>query len=432
MNNFGNLFDMNKVQSMMDKVKNAVMNYSEYEGKVREATNNDPWGTASTTMMDIAQATHNLQHFYEIMNTIYKRMQEPVGPTWRQTYKALQLLEFLIKNGNDKVIDYTRDHVYELKALQNYNYIDEKKKDQGINIQHRAKEILDLLNSDQKIQFERQKARENRNKYGGVSSEQARFGGNMSFGSGGDRYQDSSRYDSSESRQESSRYDAPVSRQESSRYDAPVSRQESVQSKKPVDRPVEKVEPKPVSKPAEANLLDFGDDWADFQDASKPPSQPAAPSQPTFQAFAQTSPAKQTASQSFHAFSPTQQSSTQTFQAFSSPQASQPVFQAFSPAKPSQQPLGQSFQAFTPTKPVQTSTPANGSQNVNQTKPDDDFADFVSAQPSVPQSNYSYSTQPKDPFDQLVALDALSLSSSGKKEDKSGPALNAIAPMKRF
>lgn len=44
---------------MVTKVQNAVMQYTEYEAKVREATNNDPWGTAATTMMEIAKATNH-------------------------------------------------------------------------------------------------------------------------------------------------------------------------------------------------------------------------------------------------------------------------------------------------------------------------------------------------------------------------------------
>jgi epsin len=54
MANLGDYFDMQKVNSIMNKVKATVMQYSEYEAKVREATNNDPWGTAATQMMEIA------------------------------------------------------------------------------------------------------------------------------------------------------------------------------------------------------------------------------------------------------------------------------------------------------------------------------------------------------------------------------------------
>jgi epsin len=78
-------------------------------------------------------ATHNYQHFQNIMNTVYMRLQEACGPNWRQTYKALQLLEFLVLNGSEQVIDHARRHVYEIKALENYQYVDEKRKDQGIN-----------------------------------------------------------------------------------------------------------------------------------------------------------------------------------------------------------------------------------------------------------------------------------------------------------
>jgi epsin len=37
----------------------AVMNYTEMEAKVREATNNEPWGASSTLMQDIANGTFN-------------------------------------------------------------------------------------------------------------------------------------------------------------------------------------------------------------------------------------------------------------------------------------------------------------------------------------------------------------------------------------
>lgn len=84
-------------------------------------------------MNEIAQGTHDYQHFNEIMTTIYMRFEERPGPEWRKCYKALQLLEFLIKNGAERVIDAAQGHMYELKALLNYTYVDDKGKDQGIN-----------------------------------------------------------------------------------------------------------------------------------------------------------------------------------------------------------------------------------------------------------------------------------------------------------
>jgi len=43
------------------------------------------------------------------------------------------LLEFLVKNGSERVVDDARSHIATIKILRNFHYIDEKAKDQGIN-----------------------------------------------------------------------------------------------------------------------------------------------------------------------------------------------------------------------------------------------------------------------------------------------------------
>ncbi|KAJ1555866.1 Epsin-3, clathrin recruitment and traffic between the Golgi and endosome, partial [Cladochytrium tenue] len=160
--------DVDSITDTYNKVKNAVLQLTEYQIKVHDATSNEPWGASSTLMSEIASGTNNYQHFSEIMETLFKRLQERPGPNWRQPYKALQLLEYLIKNGSERVIDYARERIYEVKAMKNYHYVDEKGKDQGINLRQRAKEIAELLNDTDKIREERKKAKENRNKYQGV------------------------------------------------------------------------------------------------------------------------------------------------------------------------------------------------------------------------------------------------------------------------
>ncbi|KAH7110358.1 hypothetical protein B0J11DRAFT_544523 [Dendryphion nanum] len=165
------------------KAQNAVMNYTEMESKVREATNNEPWGASSSIMQEIANGTFNYQLLNEIMPMIYKRFTEKAAEEWRQIYKALQLLEFLIKNGSERVIDDARSHVSLLKMLRQFHFIDQNGKDQGINVRNRAKELADLLGDVDRIRSERKKARANRNKFGGVEGG-AGLGGGFS-GSGG-------------------------------------------------------------------------------------------------------------------------------------------------------------------------------------------------------------------------------------------------------
>ena len=76
--------------------------------KVREATSNDPWGPSSTQMSEIADLTYNMVAFSEIMQMIWKRLNDH-GKNWRHVYKALVLLEYLIKTGSEKVRDSQRN-----------------------------------------------------------------------------------------------------------------------------------------------------------------------------------------------------------------------------------------------------------------------------------------------------------------------------------
>ncbi|GAB7356411.1 hypothetical protein MBLNU459_g7185t1 [Dothideomycetes sp. NU459] len=190
--NFDSLRDQVSNLSLYDikagvrKVQNAVMNYTEMEAKVREATNNEPWGASSTMMQDIANATFNYQLLNEIMPMIYKRFTEKSAEEWRQIYKALQLLEFLVKNGSERVIDDVRSHMSLIKMLRQFNFIDQNGKDQGLNVRNRSKELTDLLSDVDKIRQERKKARSNKAKYGGVEGG-AGLGGGMST-SGSSRY----------------------------------------------------------------------------------------------------------------------------------------------------------------------------------------------------------------------------------------------------
>lgn len=110
-------------------------------------------------------------------------MELPIGGPANTVTQALQLLEFLIKNGSERVIDDARSHVSLLKMLRQFHFIDANGKDQGINVRNRAKELAELLSDVDRIRAERKKARANRNKFGGV---EGGMGGG--FSGGGSRY----------------------------------------------------------------------------------------------------------------------------------------------------------------------------------------------------------------------------------------------------
>ena len=66
---------------------NVVMNYSEVETKVREATNDESWGPSGSLMGEIAKYTFTYEHHPEVMSMLWKRMFES-KKNWRRTYKV--------------------------------------------------------------------------------------------------------------------------------------------------------------------------------------------------------------------------------------------------------------------------------------------------------------------------------------------------------
>nr|XP_034191969.1 telomere length regulation protein TEL2 homolog isoform X2 [Osmia lignaria] len=183
------MMNMWKVRELMDKATNVVMNYTETEAKVREATNDDAWGPTGAMMQELAQATFTYEQFPEVMSMLWKRMLQENKRNWRRTYKSLLLLNYLVRNGSERVVTSSREHIYDLKSLENYTCIDEFGKDQGINIRHKVRELIDFIQDDDKLREERKKAKKNKDKYVGLSSEAM----GMRFG-GGDRWTDSPKW----------------------------------------------------------------------------------------------------------------------------------------------------------------------------------------------------------------------------------------------
>lgn len=172
------MLNMWKVRELVDKATNVVMNYSEIESKVREATNDDPWGPSGQLMGEIAKSTFMYEQFPEVMNMLWSRMLKDNKKNWRRVYKALLLLAYLIRNGSERVVTSAREHIYDLRSLENYNFIDENGKDQGINVRQKVKEMVEFIQDDDRLREERKKAKKNKDKYIGVSSDSMGGGGN--------------------------------------------------------------------------------------------------------------------------------------------------------------------------------------------------------------------------------------------------------------
>lgn len=223
---------------------------------------------------------------------IYKRFTEKSAEEWRQIYKALQLMEFLVKHGSERVVDDARSHMSLLKMLRQFYYTDSNGKDQGVNIRHRSKELCDLLGDVERIRSERKKARAQASKtMGGVGSDgqtggfaggsSSRFGGygdSASFGGfsggvygdgGGFNGAGEDEYAAGQSRNDSNNDDYEEYDEFNEGAATKSRRSNSVGRRKPestrhaaastTSRAKKQLDP-PMPKEPEVDLLGFGDD----------------------------------------------------------------------------------------------------------------------------------------------------------------------------
>lgn len=158
-----------QTSSLRRQMKNMVNNYTEAEIKVREATSNDPWGPPSSLMSEIADLTFNVVAFTEVMGMIWKRLNDH-GKNWRHVYKALTLLDYLIKTGSERVAKECRENIYTIQTLRDFQYIDRDGRDQGVNVREKAKQLVALLRDEEKLKKERSQALKTKTRMTGVTS----------------------------------------------------------------------------------------------------------------------------------------------------------------------------------------------------------------------------------------------------------------------
>jgi len=66
------------------------------------------------------------------MDMLEKRLDDR-GKNWRHVLKALKVLDYCLREGSEDVVLWAMDIIYILKALREFQYIDEDGMDQGMN-----------------------------------------------------------------------------------------------------------------------------------------------------------------------------------------------------------------------------------------------------------------------------------------------------------
>merc|ERR1719487_559091 len=166
---------------------NMVTRGSALDRKLTEACSNENWGCPNSLLAEIGQATWSPDDYRTVMSYVWATMGE-APKYWRRILKALNLLEYLLKSGSERCIDESRDNLYKIRSLEGFHH-EEEGKDKGVGVREKAKVVAELLNDRATLREEREKCRQLRDKFVGISAgyggEQRTFAGG---GGGGERY----------------------------------------------------------------------------------------------------------------------------------------------------------------------------------------------------------------------------------------------------
>ena len=65
-----------QVRELLDKATNIVMNYTETEAKVVEATNDESWGPSGKLLQELSQLSHSYENYNEVRDRTEYRSTE--------------------------------------------------------------------------------------------------------------------------------------------------------------------------------------------------------------------------------------------------------------------------------------------------------------------------------------------------------------------
>jgi epsin len=117
---------------------------------------------------------------------MWEAIETPRPSAWRVIFKGLTLLEHLLKNGSERCVDDARNHSHILRNLDRFNYY-EGTIDRGVGVREKSKQVVEVLQDDERIREERQKARTLREKFSGRGAVSSGSGGGG--GGGGVKYE---------------------------------------------------------------------------------------------------------------------------------------------------------------------------------------------------------------------------------------------------
>lgn len=135
----------------------SIKPYCVTERKARAATRNQAWGPVGSELNELAILSRNHNDCATIFHVLDLRVAYPPNK-WRNVYKALSVLEFLVKRGSEDAVSRAKAFLPRLEYLDSFAYITPDSRDVGANVRHRARAIRALLIDENRLREVRQEA----------------------------------------------------------------------------------------------------------------------------------------------------------------------------------------------------------------------------------------------------------------------------------
>eukprot|EP00210_Caulerpa_lentillifera_P004338 g4137.t1 len=140
--------------------------FTPLERRVREATRNEPWGPSGTLLTEISEASKEDNNCSAVL--IFRLQYPP--EKWRNVYKALQVLEFLLKRGSETHIEDAKINFSELlENLKDFDFVGTDGRDYGVKIRMKAHTIRNLLGDEKLLKTKRSRLQGLHTKFVGCS-----------------------------------------------------------------------------------------------------------------------------------------------------------------------------------------------------------------------------------------------------------------------
>jgi len=151
---------MSSIKGVIRSLKNEINNYDEGERLVRELTSNERTPPATEMLVKLKLMLNDSFQFQTVVRMLFTRLSD--YNNIRHTEKSLICIEYLIKNADTKFVRYCQRDKGSISKLQRYRYMlgnhNGVQVDYGSNVRKRAKRIVALLETADKLKAQRAKA----------------------------------------------------------------------------------------------------------------------------------------------------------------------------------------------------------------------------------------------------------------------------------